>query len=132
MKSLKYILVVSFTLALLSCKSNATANSEPSQLEKKLNEKNRATVSLLNRIQKLSGITLRNGLPSLGKANNSITGSGEPLYVLDDYIVGNSFESVNDLVKSFNVKKVELLTGSDASFYGSRAGSGVIKITTYK
>lgn len=131
MKSLKYILILSFTLLIVSCKSISATDSEPNHLEQTLGEKNRATVSLLNRIQKLSGISLRNGLPSLGKASNSTVASGELLYILDDYIVGNSFESVNDLVESFKVKKVELLTGSDASFYGSRAGSGVIKITTY-
>jgi len=58
--------------------------------------------------------------------------SGEPLYILDDYIVGQSFRSVNELVESVNVKKVEALSASEASLYGSRAASGIIKITTYK
>lgn len=132
MKSLKYILAFSFILVLLSCKSTSKTTSEPNQLEETLGEKNRATVSLLNRIQRIPGITLKNRLPTLLKATNSTQASGELLYVLDDYIVGNSFQSVNELVASQNVKKVELLTGSDASFYGARAGSGVIKITTYQ
>jgi len=132
MKKFKYVLVLSFSLALLSCKSKSKTASEPSQLEETLSEKNRATVTLLNRIQRIPGITLKNRLPSLLKATNSTQSSGELLYVLDDYIVGNSFRSVNELVDSQNVKKVELLTGSDASFYGSRAGSGVIKISTYQ
>ncbi len=125
-------MLFSVTLAVLSCKSITTKKSALSQSEETLDQKNRGTISLLNRIQKLPGISLRNRLPSLAKASNSLLASGEPLYILDDYIVGNSFRSVSELVTSYNVKKVELLTGSDASFYGSRAGSGVIKITTYQ
>ena len=29
------------------------------------------------------------------------------------------------------VKKIEIISGSDASFYGSRGATGVIKITTF-
>lgn len=31
--------------------------------------------------------------------------SPEPLYVLNNQIIGNSFQSVNELIESFNVKK---------------------------
>ncbi len=46
--------------------------------------------------------------------------------------MGNSFNAVNSIVESVNVKKVEALSAADASFYGSRAANGVIKITTYQ
>lgn len=101
-------------------------------MKETLEEKNRSSISLLNRIRKLPGITLRGGVPMFLKNNNSVQSNNEPLYILDDYTVGTSFKSVNGLVKNANVKKVEALSASDASFYGSRAASGVIKITTYQ
>lgn len=61
----------------------------------------------------------------------SSEGSSEPLYVLNGYAVGNSFRGIDQLVDNVNVKKVEALTGSDASVYGARGANGVIVITTY-
>ena len=132
MKYLIYLLAFMLTLSSPSCKSSAKTSAEEVTLEERLDEKNRASVSLLNRIQKLPGISLRNQVPIFARGNNSFEASGEPLYILDDYIVGKSFRSVNELVESVNVKKVEALSASEASLYGSRAASGVIKITTYK
>lgn len=125
------LVALSFMLISLACKSTVNKNPNDQSLEENLNEKNRISVSLLNRIRRLPGISLRNGVPIFGKANNSVESISEPLYILDDYIVGNSFRSVNGLIRSINVKKVEALSASDASIYGSRASNGVIKITSY-
>lgn len=125
------IFLLGSILTLTSCKSSSTSmNKKP--LNQSLEEKNRVTISLLNRIRKLPGITMRSGVPMLAKNNNSIQSNNEPLYIIDEYSVGNSFRSANGLVESVNVKKIEVLSSSDASFYGSRAASGVIKITTYQ
>lgn len=131
MKQLVSIFLLGSILMLTSCKSTKTSTSEK-PLKETIDEKNRSTVSLLNRIRRLPGVALKNGVPSFTKNNNSVLSNNEPLYVLDDYAVGNSFSSVNGLVKSINVKKVEALSSSEASIYGSRAASGVIKITTYQ
>lgn len=131
MKQFLSFVLLSSILVLTSCKSTSTStNDKP--LKETLEEKNRSSISLLNRIRKLPGITLRGGVPMFLKNNNSVQSNNEPLYILDDYTVGTSFKSVNGLVKNANVKKVEALSASDASFYGSRAASGVIKITTYQ
>ncbi len=132
MKQIKHLLILSLTLTILSCKSNSKTATEPNKLLETLNEKNRVSVSLLNRIRKLPGISLRNGTPIFNKSNNSVEAYGEPLYILDDYTIGNSFKSANGIVESINIKKVEALSSADASFYGTRAANGVIKITTYQ
>ena len=132
MKHIGIFLASLLTVALVSCKSSFTAPTQGESLEETLEQKNRQTVPLLNRIRKLPGISLRNGIPVFGKKNNTVETYGEPLYILDNYPVGNSFRSVNGIVESVNVKKVEALTAADASFYGSRASNGVIKITTYQ
>lgn len=131
MRQFLTILLTASILVFTSCKSTSKSTNKES-LEEVINERERTTMSLLNRIQRIRGVIIHNGTPSFGKGNNSLEGNGEPLYIVDDYAVGNSFSSVNELVDSFSVKKVEGLSGSEASFYGSRAASGVIKITTYQ
>ena len=77
---------------------------------------------------------MRAGVPVFTKMQTDLSGSRpiEPLYILDGYIVGNSFRAVNGLVSSVDVEKIEIFTGPEISFYGSRGGGGVIKITTYQ
>ena len=118
-------------ISLGSCKS--TKPTAVGALEQELEEKNRNNVSLLQRIRQLPGVSLRNGVPVILSTANSIDSdvSIEPLYILDDYIVGQSFRALNELVDGNFVKSVRKLSSSEASFYGSRAGNGVIKITTY-
>jgi hypothetical protein len=120
---------------LLGCGSTKTTYNSDSTtpLNETLQDKNRVGITLLNRIRQVPGITIRSGLPIFNKTNNSLSseGSSEPLYVLNGYIVGNSFRDVNELVDNVNVKKIEALTGSDAAVYGSRGSNGVLLITTY-
>ncbi len=126
-----------FLLILLiigACTSTKTNIGQEKTLDEQLQERNRATVSLLDRLRRVPGIIIRRNTPYVLKAtaDSPTARSYEPLYVLDGYPVGNSFRRVNELVQNFDIKNVEVLTGSEASFYGSRAGAGVIVITTYK
>lgn len=132
MKRILAVLLLGTILVLTACKSKAKASANELPLETTLDEKNRQAISLLNRIRKLPGMTIRGGIPLFSKGSNSLSSIGQPLYILNDYIMGNSFSSVNSIVESVNVKKIEALSAADASFYGSRAANGVIKITTYQ
>jgi hypothetical protein len=58
---------------------------------------------------------------------NSILGSHEPLFVVD----GNIVPSI-DYVNPQEVKSIRLLTGSQASLYGTEGTNGVISITLIK
>ncbi len=140
---MKVRFLFSILFLILSCgpAKNVTAG-KTENLDQDLQNKNRITISLLNRIRQLPGVIIRNGVPIINKASNFISnetedpagfggGNPEPLYVLDGYIVGNSFRDIDRLVDNMNVKEVVVLTGSDASEYGSRGAKGVIKITTY-
>ena len=103
-------------------------------VEQELERKNRGQVSLLTRIRQLPGVSLKNGVPVINKASNNLNSRdfGEPLYVLNGQIIGNSFSRIDELVDSFNVKKIEVVAGPDTSFYGAQGAKGVIKITTFQ
>ena len=60
------------------------------------------------------------------RGTNSITGSNEPLYVIDGYI-GGTIGSINPA----DIESMEILKDASASaIYGSRASNGVVIITT--
>ncbi|MCW3092971.1 MAG: TonB-dependent receptor [Ferruginibacter sp.] len=71
-----------------------------------------------------------NGQPGAGlrvkiRGANSITGSTEPLYVIDGNIGGGSDVNVND------VENIEVLKdAASTAIYGSRGSNGVVLITT--
>ncbi len=131
---LKIGILVLFLIAMSACGTSKSSSSDSTSLNGSLEKKNRISITLLDQIRRLPGITLRNGVPIFNKSNNSFAPNGnlEPLYVLDGYIVGNSFRSVNQLVQNIEVDKIEAISGPDASFYGTRGANGVIKITTLK
>lgn len=133
MKSSDLFCIVLTALLLLNCGAPKNSGSPSAEINKELTEKNRTSVSLLQRISQLRGVVLYNNVPVINKTANSISAGGtqEPLYVLNNQIIGNSFRSVNEVVDSYNVKEIKVLTGADASSYGSQGGNGVIKITTY-
>ena len=136
---MKRLLLLIAAVSVLSCGSNKNTSDGPSNLQAELNEKNKAAIPLLVQIRQKPGIVIKNGVPALQRANNSISRSNnsfdnagqEPLYVLDGLIVGQSFSAIDELVENYMVKKIEILSGSEASFYGSRGANGVIKITTF-
>lgn len=127
----KHFIVIASMLLLGCGASEGTATGEGSVRES-LEDQNRMSISLLDQIRRLPGITLRNGVPVFNKATSDLTAGAsiEPLYVLNGYPVGNSFSDVNQLVENVNVKKIVTVTDSETSFYGSRGANGVILITT--
>ncbi len=130
----KYLLLIVGILSLAACGASKSKEKENGSLSKTMKTKDRGSFSLIDQIRQLPGVTLRNGVPVITKATNSIYDSGslEPLYVLDDYIVGNSFRDVSQLVNPADIENIVTITGPEASYYGSRGGHGVIRITTIK
>ncbi len=139
---MKIYLLLCLCMVLSACgPSKNTSTPDNVSLDQSLQSKNRVTISLLNRIRQMPGVIVSNGVPVINKTSNSLynestqpgasIGSSEPLYVLNGYIVGSSFRDIDQLVDNTNVKEIIVLTGSDASEYGSRGAKGVIKIITY-
>jgi TonB-linked SusC/RagA family outer membrane protein len=71
------------------------------------------------------------GQPGMGasvriRGINSITGSNEPLYVIDGYVGGNISSIAPEDIESIEVLK----DASSTAIYGSRGSNGVVMITT--
>tara|TARA_R110001592_G_scaffold32178_9_gene112835 strand:- start:11771 stop:12178 length:408 start_codon:yes stop_codon:yes gene_type:complete len=135
MKKSFSVLLVAAMVILGSCGTSkkANVNSDSISLNDELKDRNRANISLLQRITQMRGIVLHNNLPVINKTANSFASAGnqEPLYVLNNQVIGNSFHSINEIIENYNVKKITILTGADAAIYGSQGSNGVIKIVSY-
>ena len=79
-------------------------------------------------------VTQVNGSPGAGtvirvRGGNSITGSNEPLWVIDGIVVGTNF-NLNNL-NSNDIQSIEILKdASSIAIYGSRGANGVVLVTT--
>ncbi|WP_445737167.1 SusC/RagA family TonB-linked outer membrane protein [Mariniflexile sp.] len=79
-------------------------------------------------------VTQTSGAPGAGtsirvRGGNSITGSNEPLWVIDGIIVGTNFDLNN--INSNDIKSIEVLKdASSIAIYGSRGANGVVLVTT--
>lgn len=79
-------------------------------------------------------VTQTSGAPGAGTAirvrgGNSITGSNEPLWVIDGIVVGTNFNLNN--INSSDIKSIEILKdASSIAIYGSRGANGVVLVST--
>ncbi len=79
-------------------------------------------------------VTQVSGAPGAGTAirvrgGNSITGSNEPLWVIDGIVVGTNFNLNN--INANDIKSIEILKdASSIAIYGSRGANGVVLVTT--
>ena len=132
MRNSKMYLLIGIALMIGACGTGKNSNTTKSTntITDGMTADNRMNTSLLDQISRLRGVTLRGGVPVFSKGTNSVSGSVEPLYVVNGYTVGNSFSSVIDLVNPVDVESIKAVDGSAASFYGSRGANGVIVIKT--
>lgn len=119
--------------------AGATSRKKLSVTVNKISEKdleNIPTTSAANALQgKVAGVTVTNfGQPGQGatiqlRGATNIFGSQSPLVIVDGVIVENGLQDIN----SDDIASYEVVKGASASaLYGSRAGNGVIVITTKK
>ena len=128
-KSLLILCVALLTTSCGSSKSTVGAN----ELRDELNNRNRTSMTLMDRLRQTPGIFMSRGVPVLMAAANSFDSeqSIEPLYVVNGFIVGNSFRDLRVLIDANSVKSIKVVRVSEASKYGARGGNGAIEITTY-
>lgn len=129
MKKWRLLLFIVISIALISCGSLKSKDNTATNTEQ-VSEANKDLLPLFNQIIRLRGISGATGVPLFISSTNTVSGTAEPLYVLDGNIIGSSFASIRDVVNPMDVKKIKTIKGADASFYGARGSNGVIVITT--
>jgi TonB-dependent SusC/RagA subfamily outer membrane receptor len=88
-------------------------------------------LNLRQYLQNVPGLQISNGIITIRGANQSLVGDQEPLYVVDNVQIGNSYADVADRVDPNDIDKVQVLKDvASTSAYGMRGANGVIVITT--
>lgn len=89
-------------------------------------------------IQYTSLVQLLRGKPNLkitGNGDNlsviirgerSLLGNNEPIYMLDDVVIGNTYKEAASGIDPSDVARVEVITPPNAGRFGARGGNGVI------
>ena len=89
--------------------------------------------NLLQMLRKEPGLRINgsdnNPAIRVNGGGRSISGSSEPLFVVDGAPVGNGYISVRNLDVN-TVRSIDVLSPTQAAKYGARAGMGVIEIKT--
>lgn len=73
-----------------------------------------------------SGVVTIRGINSFDTTYSPIT----PLFVIDGYAVGYSYNTANSMVDPRFIDYVLVLKGPETAIYGVRGGNGVIEIVT--
>lgn len=117
-----------------SSKTGDTAKTEKSKKERvSQSENSYGYTSLLQMLRKEPQLRISgpssNPVIRISGGGRSISGSSEPLFVVDGSAVGHGYRSVSSIDVN-TVRSVEVLSPAKAGVYGSRAGMGVIEIKT--
>lgn len=134
---LQHLFIFAVAIILTSCgSSKSTSDSSSEQVTEKQNiDQKYKSSTLLNRITREPGVSIRGGVPVVTRSVAGKRGAPrtlQPLYIVDEQIIGRSYQSVAQIVSSAEVKEIKVIDGPEASYYGARGGYGVIKLTTFK
>ncbi len=95
-----------------------------------------STLELSDYLRKVPGVQVtgsKNNPTVKVRTSTSVTSGTEPLYVIDNTPVGNSYQSAAQQVDVNDIKTIRVLKDvSSASMYGMRGANGVIIIITKK
>ena len=142
---MKFLYFFSFIIScaiLSSCSSTKSstsiATSSPSRYVQKNDgsiETNDPTISLADYLRRLPGVMVEgdgaNARVRVRGLAHSFVGGSDPLFIVNGQQVGNNFSMIYSTLNPVDIKSVRVLKEpADTSFYGSRAGNGVIVIHT--
>jgi TonB-dependent SusC/RagA subfamily outer membrane receptor len=94
-------------------------------------DESRPNQSLVDMLRQVPGLDVRGGHPNasiLIRGPKTMFGSNEPLFVVNNAVVGQGYKSVAQSIDPQEVESIRVLKGSQAALYGSRGGNGVVMI----
>jgi len=131
MKTDNVIPVLTFLLLFFAGTQFGCSSSNTGSVSK--SEPNYGYTTILDILRKESQLTVsgptNNPVIRVRGGGRSISGSSEPLFVVDGLAVGRGYNSVRSIDVN-SVKYVQVLSPAKAGVYGARAGMGVVEIKT--
>jgi outer membrane receptor for ferrienterochelin and colicin len=125
------VLCVVMVFATSACSSQKSAASGDRQSSDQVSQVNLVD-DLTELLRGYPGLEVRGTGPNADiaiRGRTSISLSNEPLFVVNGQIYSGDYSTFYSSIDVNTIKKIEVLKGSDTSFYGSRGANGVIKIT---
>ena len=128
---LNKILLIGFII-ISACKSTKTTLASESTGGVDAEDSVRIT-SFGSYLSRLVGVSVtgddENAVVTVRGGNNSISGSSEPLFILNGQPIEGGYSEVYGLIEVDNIKKINILrTASELASYGVRGTNGVIEI----
>ena len=94
------------------------------------------TVTLAEHLKRFPGVMVRgsgNTASVTIRGVNSITGSNEPLFIVNGQEIQGGFQTVSSMISVNDIKSIRVLKEpSDTALYGFRGANGVIEIKLKK
>ncbi len=119
-------LILIFAGTQFGCSSSKTGSVSKS-------ESNYGYTTILDMLRKESQLTISGPTSDpvirVRGGGRSISGSSEPLFVVDGAEAGKGYNSVSSIDVNI-VKYIKVLSPARAGVYGARGGMGVVEITT--
>jgi outer membrane receptor for ferrienterochelin and colicin len=131
---MKNLLRISLLFALICVASGCASTEDYNRKARDFSQ----YATLAEAIRSVGGVvTGGNTLAGVNQAVISLRGQSsiilntQPLYVVDNVPIGNSYNTANNLVHPSNIVSIRIIRGSSGStIYGEDANSGVIIIRT--
>jgi hypothetical protein len=131
MKTDNVILVFTFLILFFAGTQFGCSSSKTGSVSR--SESNYGYTTLLDMLRKESQLTISGPTSDpvirVRGGGRSISGSSEPLFVVDGSEAGKGYNSVS-LIDVNIVKSIKVLSPARAGVYGARGGMGVVEITT--
>jgi len=124
--------------SLLSCasvKQNETRDRDTNYWEnRKRVAVDNPSISLAHYLQQIPGLTVSgigDNATVFIRGINSIRNNAEPLFVIDNQQVGNSYAAISSIVDVNDIRYIEVIKGPEAgAIYGMPGSNGVVIIRT--
>jgi len=131
MKTCNVIPVLTFLLLIFAGTQFGCSSSNTGSVSK--SEPNYGYTTILDMLRKESQLTVsgptNNPVIRVRGGGRSISGSSEPLFVVDGAETGKGYNSVRSIDVN-SVKSIKVLSPARAGIYGARGGMGVVEIET--
>lgn len=93
-----------------------------------------SSITLADYLSRLPGVNIQGSGDNISiniRGSQSISGTNQPLFVINKQQVGRNYSVVNSIVDVNDIESIEVLKGSEAgSRFGLRGSNGVIIIKT--